>query len=73
MFDSSRKQGDFEMFEGSKTYYIVYYLSEGEVYWKNTSESNLRSSDTSDWIEKCIESLKDRTEFDSAAAIENIG
>ena len=23
--------------------------------------------------EKCIESLKDRTEFDSAAAIENIG
>lgn len=73
VFDSSRKQGDFEMFEGSKTYYIVYYLSEGEVYWKNTSESRLRSSDTSDWIEKCIESLKDRTEFDSAAAIENIG
>ena len=73
VFSGERTKGQYEKFEGSKTYYIVYYLSAGEKYWKQSAESNLRSNDTSDWTEKCVESFKDKTEFDLTKAIESIG
>lgn len=73
VFSGDRVKGEYKMFEGSKTYYIVYYLSQGEEFWKQSAESNLRSTDTNDWTDKCVEGFKDRTEYDSAKALESIG
>lgn len=73
VFAGDRVKGEYKMFEGSKKYYIVYYLSSGEIFWKKSAESNLRSTDTNNWTEKCVEGFKDRTEYDSAKAFEIIG
>lgn len=73
VFSSKRKKGDYEIFEGSKTYYIVYYLETGEVFWKQSAESNLRSNDTSDWTKSCVESFKDTTEYNYANAVGIVG
>lgn len=73
VFSGEREKGQYELFEGTKTYYIVYYLSEGEEFWKNSSRSSLKSSDTTKWTNECVESFKDKTEYDSAKAFESIG
>ncbi len=73
VFSSERKAGDTEIFEGTEKYYIMYFVSQGEEYWKQSCETSLRSNDTSDWTEQCIEKFADTTSFDLSKAVENVG
>ncbi|MBQ6756319.1 MAG: hypothetical protein IJP43_05180 [Oscillospiraceae bacterium] len=57
IFDSSREEGDAEIFEISGTTYVFIYTGDGDTYAHSLIESTVRSEDMEAWSNSLMESL----------------
>lgn len=55
-FDPSRQPGDSEIIMTSYGFHIMYFVGEGKTAWMTEVESDMRSSDYSDWYTAAEES-----------------
>lgn len=57
IFDSSREEGDAEIFEISGTTYVFIFNGDGDNYAHSLIESTVKSEDMEAWSNSLMESL----------------
>lgn len=59
LLDEARKEGDVEALSTSSgTYYVMYYLGQGDAEWKASIDSLLRSNEMSEYMDKIMDALE---------------
>ncbi len=58
LFDESRKPGDSEIIRSTYGYHIMYFVGEGETYWKVLAKEGLENENYTKWIEEHVDVFK---------------